>query len=134
MSSIKGNNPSFLAASSVSAGLSVKITGISGGLTQVAQSDDGTTATGDANIGTALESVSAGELVAVQVDGLVEFAIAGGVIPPGSRVTCNASGEYVAAASGDRSVGILIGGKSSTGATAAGAQCTILLNGPLDVA
>jgi hypothetical protein len=40
----------------------------------------------------------------------------------------------VAAASGDRSVGYLLGGKSSTGATAAGAQCTILLDGPLDIA
>jgi len=134
MSSIKGNNPSFLASASVSAGLSVKITGISGGLTQVAQSDDGTTATADANIGTALESAAAGELVTVQVDGVVDFAIAGGVIAPGSRVTVNASGQYVAAVSGDRSVGSLLGGKSSTGATAAGAQCTILLNGPLDIA
>jgi hypothetical protein len=130
----KGNNPNFVASGTITAGQVVKIVGFSNGLAQVAVADDGATASADANIGIALESVTDGQVLAVQVDGVCDFATAGAVIAAGSLVTTNASGKLAAAASGDRAFGRLIAGKSSTGATADGALCSILIHGPIDIA
>lgn len=130
----KGAAPNFVASGTITAGQVVKIISFSGGLPQVAAADDGTTATADANVGIALESATDGQVLAVQIDGVCDFATAGAVIPAGSLVTTNASGKLAAAASGDRAFARLIAGKSSTGATADGALCSILIHGPIDIA
>ena len=71
----------------------------------------------------------------LQIDGVCDFAIAGGVIAPGTLCTTSAAGKVVAAASGDRAFLRMLSGKSSTGATADGAECRVLiLPTPIDIA
>jgi hypothetical protein len=96
---------------------------------------DGTTATAHRNMGIFMESYDSGDLGSLQIDGVCEFAVAGGVIAPGVLCTTSAAGKVVEAASGDRAFMRMIGGKSSTGATADGAHCTVeILPTPIDIA
>lgn len=123
------------ASGAITAGCWVRINGAEGGLPQVIQSTDGTTATAHKNRGIALETVADNALVSVQIDGLCHVATAAASITLGSFVTCDANGKTKVAASGDRVCGQLIKGNSSAGATADTAPCTILIySTPFDVA
>ena len=75
----------------------------------------------------ALTSGVAGDIIDVQLLGNCPFAIAAGVIDPGKFVTSDANGKLVAAASGDRIVGIILSGATDTGATADGVVCELNL-------
>lgn len=98
-------------------------------------SDDGTTASADANVGIYVRDYDAGDVATLQIDGVCDFAIAGGVIAPGTLCTTSAAGKVVAAASGDRAFLRMLSGKSSSGATADGAECRVLiLPTPIDIA
>jgi ribosomal protein L27 len=99
----------------------VKADGLSGGIAAGAQATSG----GDYLVGIALTSGVAGDIVDVQVLGNCPFAIASGAIDPGKFVTADANGKIVAAASGDRIIGVVLSGSTSTGATADGATCEL---------
>ena len=105
-----------------------------GGLPLALVASDGTTATGHYNVGIFLASGVSGDIVPVQVAGVCEIATAGAAIAIGKLATTDASGKVVACASGDRGFLRVIGGKSSAGATADGAECRVVICGPLDVA
>jgi hypothetical protein len=115
------------ASGAITAGCWVRIAGAEGGLPQVIQSTDGTTATAHNNCGIALDTVADNALVSVQIGDLCHVATAAASITLGAMVTCDANGKTKVAASGDRAIGRLIKGNASTGATADTAPCTILI-------
>ena len=133
-----GNTMSSYQSDVATRGYCGKLTGIYNSTTSLpisALSDDGTTASADANVGIYVRDYDAGDVATLQIDGVCDFAIAGGVIAPGTLCTTSAAGKVVAGASGDRAFLKMLSGKSSSGATADGAECRVLiLPTPIDIA
>ena len=129
MASVNGQSVtiSCILTATVTRGRVVRINSASGGIPVATQSTDGTTATGHANIGVALTSGVAGQIIDVQVAGLCSFATASASITLGALVTTDANGKIAAAASGDRFIGRLISGKDGDASTADGEECIVLL-------
>jgi len=123
MASVNGlqSIKSYRLTGSVTRGRVVKADGLSGGIAAAAQA----TGAGEYLLGVALTSGVAGDVIDVQLLGVCPFAIASGVIDPGKFVTADASGKLVAAASGDRIIGVVLSGSTSTGATADGATAEL---------
>ena len=123
MASVNGlqSIKSYRLTGTVTRGRVVKADGLSGGIAAAAQA----TGAGEYLLGVALSSGVAGDIVDVQLLGVCPFAIAAGAIDPGKFVTSDASGKLVAAASGDRILGVVLSGSTSTGATADGATAEI---------
>ena len=111
-----GSIKSYRLTGTVTRGQVVKADGLSGGIAAAAQATSG----GDNLLGIALTSGVAGDIIDVQLLGVCPFAIASGVLTPGVFVTADAAGKLAAAASGDRILGIVLSGATSTGATADG--------------
>jgi hypothetical protein len=107
----------------VTRGRIVKADGVSGGIAAAAQA----TGAGEYLLGVALTSGVAGDIIDVQLLGNCPFSVAAAVIDPGKFVTADANGKLVAAASGDRIVGIILSGATDTGATADGVVCELNL-------
>jgi len=118
-----GSIKSYRLTGTVTRGQVVKADGLSGGIAAAAVATSG----GVYLVGIALTSGVAGDIVDVQVLGNCPFAIASGVINPGEFVTADAAGKLVAAASGDRILGVILSGATSTGATADGVVCEVNL-------
>jgi len=118
MASVNGlqSIKSYRLTGTVTRGLVCKADGLSGGIAAAAQATSG----GDNLLGIALTSGVAGDIIDVQLLGVCPFAIASGVLTPGVFVTADAAGKLAAAASGDRILGIVLSGATSTGATADG--------------
>jgi hypothetical protein len=118
MASVNGlqSIKSYRLTGTVTRGLVCKADGLSGGIAAAAQATSG----GDNILGIALTSGVAGDIIDVQLLGVCPFAIASGVLTPGVFVTADAAGKLAAAASGDRILGIVLSGATSTGATADG--------------
>lgn len=96
---------------------------------------DATTATGHRNCGIFVENYDTGDVGSLQTDGVCEYAVAGAAIQPGVLCTTSAAGKVVAAASGDKAFLRMLGGYSSSGATADGALCRVeILPTPIDIA
>lgn len=131
-----GNIINCVVESTVTKGLVARINGIGTNikLPLALTATDGTTASAHNNVGIFLASGVSGDVVPVQVDGVCDIAIAGASITIGALVTTGAAGKLAAGASGDRCIGRVIRGKGSTGATADGAECSILLCGNLGIA
>lgn len=130
-----GNVINCIVASTVTKGYAARVNGAgTGGLPLALLASDGTTATGHDNIGVFLTDGVAGDVVPVQIDGVCDYAIASASITIGKLATTNAAGKVTAAASGDRAFLRVVRGKSSAGATANGAECSVHICGPLDVA
>ena len=125
MASVNGlqSIKSYRLTGTVTRGRVVKADGLSGGIAAAAQA----TGAGEYLLGVALSSGVAGDIVDVQLLGVCPFAIASGAIDPGRFVTSDANGKLVAAASGDRILGVVLSGSTSTGATADGATAEINL-------
>lgn len=123
MASVNGlqSIKSYRLTGTVTRGRIVKADGLSAGIAAAAQA----TGAGEYLLGVALSSGVAGDIVDVQLLGVCPFAIASGAIDPGKFVTSDASGKLVAAASGDRILGVVLSGSTSTGATADGATAEI---------
>lgn len=126
MASVNGlqSIKSYRLTGTVTRGRVVKADGLSGGIAAAAQA----TGAGEYLLGVALSSGVAGDIVDVQLLGVCPFAIAAGAIDPGRFVTSDANGKLVAAASGDRILGVVLSGSTSTGATADGATAEINLH------
>ena len=125
MASVNGlqSIKSYRLTGTVTRGRVVKADGLSGGIAAAAQA----TGAGEYLLGVALSSGVAGDIIDVQLLGVCPFAIASGAIDPGKFVTADADGKLVAAASGDRILGVVLSGSTSTGATADGATAEINL-------
>jgi hypothetical protein len=123
MASVNGlqSIKSYRLTGTVTRGRIVKADGLSGGIAAAAQA----TGAGEYLLGVALTSGVAGDVIDVQLLGVCAFAIASGAIDPGRFVTSDASGKLVAAASGDRIIGVVLSGSTSTGATADGATAEL---------
>lgn len=118
----------------VTRGRFVRINGANGGIPVATQSTDGTTATAHANVGVALTTGVAGDIIDVQIAGLCSFATAAASLTLGALVTTDANGKVVAAASGDRAFARIISGKDGDASTADGEECIVLLGFAADVA
>ena len=125
MASVNGlqSIKSYRLTGTVTRGRAVKADGLSGGIAAAAQASS----SADSLLGVALTSGVAGDVIDVQLLGVCPFAIASGVLTPGAFVTADANGKLVAAASGDRIIGVVLSGSTSTGATADGATCELNL-------
>jgi hypothetical protein len=125
MASVNGlqSIKSYRLTGTVTRGRLVKADGVSGGIAAAAQA----TGAGVYLLGVALTSGVAGDIIDVQLLGNCPFAIASGVLTPGIFVTSDANGKLVAAASGDRIVGIILSGATDTGATDDGVVCELNL-------
>jgi hypothetical protein len=118
------------ASAAIGRGRFVRLNSYSSGIPVATQATDGTTATGHLLVGiAATAATAAGDLIDVVVQGRVDYAIASAAIAPGTVIGVTADAEIKAAASGDQAVGIMLGGRSSTGASANDAVCSILLAG-----
>ncbi len=84
---------------------------------------DGTLATGHSNVGIFLADGVSGDMVAVQVDGVCDYVIAGAPVTIGGLATTDASGKAIAATAGTRACLRILQGWSANGATADGAAC-----------
>jgi hypothetical protein len=111
-----GSIKSYRLTGTVTRGQVVQANGLSGGIAAAAAATSG----GEYLVGIALTSGVAGDIIDVQLLGVCPFAIASGVLTPGVFVTADAAGKLAAAASGDRILGIVLSGATSTGATADG--------------
>ena len=119
-----------IASAAIARGRFVRLNAYSGGIPVVTQATDGTSATGHLIVGVAgTAAAAANDLIDVVVQGRVDYAIASAAISPGTTIGCTADAEVKAAASGDFGLGTMLGGRSSTGATANDAVCSILLAG-----
>ncbi len=136
MSSVNGQSVTISCrlTAAVTRGRFVRINGASGGIPVATQSNDGSTATGHANVGIALTTGVSGDIIDVQIAGLCSFATAGAALTLGALVTTSGAGKVVAAASGDRAIGRVISGKDSDASTADGEECIVLLGFAADVA
>lgn len=136
MASVNGQSVTISCklTAAVTRGRFVRINGANGGIPVATQSTDGSVATGHANVGIALTSGVAGDIIDVQIDGLCSFATAGASLTLGALVTTDANGKVVAAASGDRAIGRIISGKDGDASTADGEECIVHLGFACDVA
>jgi hypothetical protein len=123
MASVNGlqSIKSYRLTGSVTRGRVVKADGLSGGIAAAGQ----VSSSADPLLGVALTSGNAGDIIDVQLLGVCAFAVAAGVLTPGAFVTSDANGKIVAAASGDRIIGVVLSGSTSTGATADGATAEL---------
>lgn len=125
MASVNGlqSIKSYRLTGTVTRGRIVKADGLSGGIAAAAQATGG----GEYLLGVALTSGVAGDIIDVQLLGVCPFATASGAIDPGKFVTADANGKLVAAASGDRILGVVLSGSTATGATADGVTAELNL-------
>lgn len=130
MASIHGQGNVITAklTAAVTRGRIVRTSGaFSGGIPVVVQATDPLTATGHNNIGVALSSGVAGDLIDVQIDGVCSFATAAGALTPGALVTTEAAGKVAAAIAGDTAIGRFLSGKDGDGSSNNNEECIIHL-------
>jgi hypothetical protein len=119
-----------IASAAIARGRFVRLNSYSAGIPVCTQATDGTSATGHLIVGIAATAATAvGDLIDVVVQGRVDYAIASAAIAPGTTIATQADGEVKAAASGDFGLGTMLGGRSSSGASADNAVCSVLLSG-----
>lgn len=113
----------FKATASVERGLTVKADGLVDGVAACSIATAGT----DPIIGVAVAGGGAGDTVDVQVSGACFDAVLGAAAAPGSFLTAGADGKLVAAQSGERAVGMLLGPRDHADALEADSLVVVMV-------